>query len=258
LRPTHTPIRKRLLTAILAAGTVAAMGAISTVAQAHTSHRHAAGAGRHCNRAQHHLRKRRCGRYARYSHRRSHHRLNADRGSAGVESTTSAPTPQPAPVVPQACTNTELIPTSSNIAEVRTATLCLINRERALHGEVALTESPKLLTAAQGHSDDMITRDYFDHTTPTGEAFDARILASGYAHRGEVYELGENIDCGTLYLASPEATVKAWMNSPGHRENILNGEFRESGIGVVAAAPPSFAEGQPGATYTQDFGVIAS
>ena len=71
------------------------------------------------------------------------------------------------------------------------------------------------------------------------------------------YELGENIDCATEYLATPAATVSAWMNSPEHRENILNGEYRETGIGVAAAAPASFAAGQAGATYTQDFGVIA-
>ncbi len=46
------------------------------------------------------------------------------------------------------------------------------------------------------------------------------------------------------------------MNSPEHRENILNGEYRDSGIGVAAAAPRIFSGGQAGATYTQDFGVI--
>ena len=103
----------------------------------------------------------------------------------------------------------------------------------------------------------MVSRDYFSHTTPTGEAFDTRILASGYVRSDQGYELGENIDCATLYLATPAATVSAWMNSPEHRENILNGEYRETGIGVAAAAPASFAAGQAGATYTQDFGVIA-
>jgi uncharacterized protein YkwD len=169
---------------------------------------------------------------------------------------TNTPAP-PAPASSEPCANTELVPTASNIAEVRAATLCLINREREQHGEVALRESPDLLSAAQRHSEDMIARDYFDHTTPSGEEFGTRIMASGYVRRGEAYELGENIDCGTLYLASPSATVKAWMNSPEHRENILNGEFKETGIGVAAEAPPSFASGEQGATYTQDFGVIA-
>ena len=53
----------------------------------------------------------------------------------------------------------------------------------------------------------MVSRNYFSHTTPTGEAFDTRILASGYARPSQGYELGENIDCATLYLATPAATV---------------------------------------------------
>ncbi len=166
-------------------------------------------------------------------------------------STVSSPAAAPEP-----CTNTELIPTSSNIAEVRAATLCLINRERIQNGERPLVENQHLLASAQGHSEDMVSRDYFSHTTPTGEAFDTRILASGYVRSDQLYELGENIDCATLTLATPAATVNAWMNSPEHRENILNGEYRETGVGVSAAAPAYFAGGQAGATYTQDFGVI--
>ena len=103
----------------------------------------------------------------------------------------------------------------------------------------------------------MIARNYFSHTTPRGSVRRAN-PHDGYVQRSETYMIGENIDCATLYLASPAATVTAWMNSPEHRENILNGEYSETGIGVTAAAPASFAEGQQGATYTQDFGVIAS
>ena len=158
----------------------------------------------------------------------------------------------------EACRGETLLPTATDTAIVDRATLCLINRERELHGEAPLKENPKLLAAAQGHSEDMIARNYFSHTTPSGEAFGERILASAYVQRSETYMIGENIDCATLYLASPAATVTAWMNSPEHRENILNGEYSETGIGVTAAAPASFAEGQQGATYTQDFGVIAS
>jgi len=236
------------------------MGALAGGAAARTSHHRAKGAARHCNSLRNRARRLRCGHDARYGHRRTHHHLNASRRGTGADAlaaTPPAPT-SPPPAAPQACTGTETIPAGSNLEEVRAATLCLINRERELHGEAPLKENPKLLAAAQGHSEDMIARNYFSHTTPSGEAFGERILASGYVQRSETYMIGENIDCATLYLASPAATVTAWMNSPEHRENILNGEFSESGIGVTAAAPASFAEGQQGATYTQDFGVIAS
>lgn len=158
---------------------------------------------------------------------------------------------------PEGCKEAELTPTDSNVVQVREATLCLVNQQREEHGEVALIENTKLDAAAQGHSEDMVAHDYFEHTSPTGEEFQTRLMASGYVPRGAAYELGENIDCATLSLSTPSATVTAWMNSPEHRANILNGEFRETGMGVAAAAPPYFAEGEPGATYTQDFGVLA-
>ena len=222
------------------------------LAATHSAHR---ASSRRCGTRWTHAHGRGCGHSARY--RGSHHRRASNpRRNLPVQELTATPSTPPAPSAPAACVNTELIPTGSNIGEVRAATLCLINRERSLHGEAPLSENPDLVATAQGHSEDMVSRDYFSHTTPTGEAFDTRILASGYVRSDQGYELGENIDCATLYLATPAATVSAWMNSPEHRENILNGEYRETGIGVAAAAPASFSGGQAGATYTQDFGVI--
>jgi uncharacterized protein YkwD len=156
------------------------------------------------------------------------------------------------------CPDTELIPTPSDLAQVQAATLCLINKVRVQSGELPLRDSSALDAAAQRHSEDMVANNYFDHTTPSGEPFDARIVATGYAPADRPYELGENIDTATIGLSSPSQTVAGWMNSPEHRANILNGDFRDSGIGVTPAAPVVFAEGRPGATYTQDFGVVAS
>jgi uncharacterized protein YkwD len=150
------------------------------------------------------------------------------------------------------------MPTTSDIAQVRAATLCLINKIRAHSGELPLSDNGKLDAVAQSHSADMVSSDYFDHTTPSGEAFDTRITAAGYVPSGWSYELSENIECGTLSLATPNAAVNGWMNSPEHRANILNGDFRDSGIGVDPAAPAQYANGQPGATYTQEFGVVVS
>ncbi|HET7379514.1 MAG TPA: CAP domain-containing protein [Gaiellales bacterium] len=141
---------------------------------------------------------------------------------------------------------------------MRAATLCLINKIRVQHGELPLLDNGRLDNAAQGHSEDMVAKNYFEHTSPSGEKFDTRIAATGYVPAGWAYELGENIDYGTLFLATPSKAVEDWMHSPEHRANILNGEFRESGVGVAPAVPAGEADGQPGATYTQDFGVLAS
>ena len=60
-----------------------------------------------------------------------------------------------------------------------------------------------------------------------------------------------------LQLSTPSAIVAGWMRSPEHRANILNPDFRDSGIGIVAHAPRRYSGGQRGATYTQQFGVTA-
>jgi uncharacterized protein YkwD len=227
--------------------------------------RRAAMAVRRCERRSRGGRGRACVKSARL-HRAKHRRRTGSRknslqqGLAASEARAAqAPTPATAPGAQgEACANTELVPSSTNITQVREATLCLINEQRLQHGELALVESSKLDNAAQAHSEDMVARDYFEHTTPSGEEFQTRIIASGYIPRGAAYELGENIDTATLSLSTAAATVTAWMNSAEHRDNILNGEFRETGVGVAPAAPAYFAEGQAGATYTQDFGVLAS
>jgi uncharacterized protein YkwD len=156
-----------------------------------------------------------------------------------------------------ACVNTRLRPSPANTALIRAATLCLINRERLLHGERALQPNKRLRRAAQAHSVSMAFGDYFEHDGPSGQTPLARLRDAGYISSSRVgYEVGENIAWGTLYLATPRAIVAAWMASPGHRANILDARYRETGIGVAAHPPASLAKGQPGAIYTQDFGVI--
>jgi uncharacterized protein YkwD len=155
------------------------------------------------------------------------------------------------------CTNADLVPTPSNIPEIRAAILCLINQQRAQNGLAPLKDNGRLDNAAEQHSEDMVANNYFDHTEPGGKTFDSRIMATGYVPGGWDYMLGENIAVGTLQLATPAAIVGAWMSSPEHRANIL-AEFRDSGLGIVAQAPAEYASGQPGATYTEDFGAVQS
>lgn len=158
---------------------------------------------------------------------------------------------------PGACANTRLRPTRSNIALIRGATLCLINRERAAHGEQPLRANADLDHAAQGHSESMAAQAYFEHTSPDGRTPLGRVQATGYiSGQQAAYEVGENIAWGSGQDATPAAIVAAWMASPPHRANILDGEFRDSGIGISPHLPASFAGGQAGAIYTQDFGAI--
>jgi uncharacterized protein YkwD len=84
-----------------------------------------------------------------------------------------------------------------------------------------------------------------------------RIRATGYIPGPSFgYVIGENLAWGTLNLSTPQAIVSAWTASPGHLANILEARYKDTGIGIVAAVPPSLAGGEPGATYAQEFGVI--
>jgi uncharacterized protein YkwD len=155
------------------------------------------------------------------------------------------------------CTNANLQPTQENIEVIRTATLCLINQERADHGEAALAPNADLQQAAQAHTESMAFGDYFEHDGPQGDTPLSRMVSCGYIYSSQVgYEVGENIGWGTFDLGTPRAIVAAWMASPGHRANILDARFHDTAIGVSPHVPASLSQGQPGGIYTQDFGVI--
>jgi uncharacterized protein YkwD len=155
------------------------------------------------------------------------------------------------------CANTELTPEAGNLEEIDAATLCLVNQERARNGEPPLQLSGALEEAAQDHSEEMVSEDYFAHIAPSGLTPVGRAEETGYIPNRQVgYTLGENIAWGTLQLSMPSAIVAAWIASPKHLANILYGPYRDTAIGVAPEAPASLAEGQPGAVYTQEFGVI--
>jgi uncharacterized protein YkwD len=132
------------------------------------------------------------------------------------------------------------------------AAVCLLNRKRVARGMPKLRINRRLSRAARRHTRDMVRRRYFDHTSPRGTDMLARIKRTGYLSGPYSWTVGENIAWGASRRGSPREIVKAWMNSPGHRQNILNPAFRELGIGVVAAAPTRI--GLPSATYTTTFG----
>jgi uncharacterized protein YkwD len=155
------------------------------------------------------------------------------------------------------CANIELTPEPGNLEQISVATLCLINQERARNGELPLRTNERLEQAAWGHSDEMLSENYFAHVAPSGLTPVGRVEATGYIPNRQVgYTLGENIAWGTLQLSTPSAIVAAWIASPEHLANILFSQYRDTAIGVAPAVPAALAEGEPGAVYTQEFGVI--
>ncbi len=153
-----------------------------------------------------------------------------------------------------ACPYAGLTPSDTNIELVRAATMCLVNRERQTRGLQALHWNGHLESAAQAHTESMALGGYFEHVGPSGDTPLARMRRSGYIYSSQVgYEVGENIGWGSLWLGTPRAIVAEWMASPGHRANILDPHFRDTGIGVSPRTP---AHGQTGGMYTEDFGVV--
>ncbi len=146
------------------------------------------------------------------------------------------------------------MPANDNAPALRAATLCLLNEERAKRGLKALAANPQLEKAALNHTRTMVRQGFFDHVSPGGSTLLSRVRrGTRYLHGARRYSLGENIAWGSSTYATPRATVKSWMESSGHRANILNRKFKHIGIGVVPGAPED-AQGMPAATFTTDFG----
>ncbi|HEX4563034.1 MAG TPA: CAP domain-containing protein, partial [Solirubrobacteraceae bacterium] len=157
------------------------------------------------------------------------------------------------------CENTQITPEPTNLESARAAVLCLINHQRAQNGEEPLVVDPRLQSAAEAHVEELISADYFAHVSPSGVTPVDRIRATGYIPGPEFgYLIGENLAWGTLTLSTPQTIVEAWMASPEHRANILEGRYVDTGIGITPSVPASLSGGSPGATYAQEFGTITS
>jgi uncharacterized protein YkwD len=106
--------------------------------------------------------------------------------------------------------------------------LALVNQERQNVGAPPLQLDAEAERAAKVHSEDMLGRNFFDHISPEGWDPSARLQmtgASGYSGFGENIALGQQ---------TPAAVMTAWMNSPGHRANILNPTFTHLGVGIAS------------------------
>lgn len=154
-----------------------------------------------------------------------------------VPETPDAPTekPETPPVTPEEKPETPPVipedepennaPSSVHAYEKRVVEL--VNVERAKYGLSPLALSEDLCVKARIKSQDMAENNYFSHTSPTyGSPFDM-MKALGITYRSA----GENIAMG---YSTPEAVVTAWMNSQGHRENILSTKYTTLGVGYVA------------------------
>jgi uncharacterized protein YkwD len=165
---------------------------------------------------------------------------------------TSAAAKRGAICKPATTAATSTVPRKAPSIRLARAAVCLINHQRRARGLRRLRLNRRLSRAARWHSHDMVKRRYFDHVSRSGKDVVDRLYRSGYLGGRSSWTVGENLAWGTNVRGTPRQIVRAWMRSPGHRQNILNPRFREIGIGVRKGSP--VGSGPPAATYTTTFG----
>ncbi|MFF7779537.1 CAP domain-containing protein [Streptomyces tanashiensis] len=152
--------------------------------------------------------------------------------------TTKAPAPKPDPTTAAPTAKASVTSTADRSEAAEAEVLRLVNAERAKVGCTPVRADARLASLAGAFSADMAARGFFDHTDPDGDTPWARAEQAGVTGMG-----GENIARGQVDAA---AVMASWMNSDGHRANILNCDFTTLGVGVA------FGDGGP--WWTQDFG----
>ena len=154
-------------------------------------------------------------------------RLGLSCGGSQTPSGPSAPETPSEPEQPDAPSEPDQPSGSTSVLDYEQQVVTLVNAERAKYGLAALTLDETLCGYARVTSLDMHDQGYFSHTSPTyGSPFDM-MRAFGVSYR----TAGENIAMG---YATPAAVVEAWMNSEGHRANILSANYTTLGVGYVA------------------------
>ena len=136
--------------------------------------------------------------------------------------TTAATAATPAQTTTQSPTNS----TSSTLGAYEQQVVNLVNKERAAAGLPALKVNTALANVAEKKAADMRDNNYFSHTSPTyGSPFDMmKQFGISYTSAGENIAKGQR---------TPDEVMTGWMNSPGHKANILNSSYTEIGVGYV-------------------------
>jgi hypothetical protein len=144
------------------------------------------------------------------------------------------------------------MPSDSNIDALDAAILCLVNGERADNGLPALNHVSQLDQSASGMCQRMITEHFFSHETPDGKSVVDRVQPTGYIPKSGDWVVGENLAWGSGALSTPQAIVNGWMNSPGHRANILAPDYKDIGLAACNGSPSPDHQG--GTVYVNNFG----
>src|SRR3954447_22713309 len=151
------------------------------------------------------------------------------------------------------CPDTGVTPSDSNMDQVNASILCLVNGERTDNGGLPpLNSNSQLAQAASGMCKRMVSEQFFAHETPDGKNVVDRVEPTGYIPNSGDWVVGENLAWGSGALSTPQAIVNGWMNSPGHRANILAPDYKDIGLSAALGSPSASVSG--GTVYVNDFG----
>jgi len=140
--------------------------------------------------------------------------------------------------------------------QIEVSVTCLINERRSDNGIGRVRDNVRLRNAAVNHSQSMVSQGFFSHTSLNGRTFVDRIESTGYMRGARSWLVGENLVWGSGELSTPANLVKAWMESPPHRANLLRGRFKELGVGVQRGTPNNAGE-QNGVVVSSEYGFRA-
>jgi uncharacterized protein YkwD len=152
----------------------------------------------------------------------------------------------------EACQNTDITPAADNLATVNVAILCLVNGERAAASLPPLAQNSQLDKAASGMAARMVSERFFAHDTPDGKNVVDRVQPTGYIPKSGDWVVGENLAWGSGALSTPQAIVNGWMNSPGHKANVLAPDYKDIGLAAALGSPTTTNTG--GTVYVNNFG----
>jgi uncharacterized protein YkwD len=152
-----------------------------------------------------------------------------------------------------ACPGDDVQPTTATSYDSAMALVCDMNQLRTQHGLHPLKWDWRLWTAAHNHAVDMAAQTYFSHVSLDGRKLEDRIRPTGYIPRTPTWLLAENLGFGTGVLSTPSSIAEGWMDSPAHRENLLDPALRDVGVGL-AQGDVLPDEALNGTIFVADFG----
>jgi uncharacterized protein YkwD len=158
------------------------------------------------------------------------------------------------PGVQAPCAGAGLHPTSANTQAIDAATLCLVDQVRAAHRLTPLRQNRELGEVASSEVTAMVRWNYFADVGPSGQTPLSLAVVTHYPAHAASVSIAQDIAWGDGDDTTPACIVAAWMDSPPHRQIILDGEYRDAGVAATASLPSVVGVGRDGATYAMEFG----